>query len=79
MTPPLRLRGEWAGPPEDSGGIPGFYTMLDVRTNPEHPSHAEITQWFRHYDPKMIDEVLLNVGLANQYDAAKTRNAKKEL
>ncbi len=78
---PRYIAGEWAGPPEDSGGIPRFYSILDARADPEHPSHAEITQWFNHYDPKMIDEVLLNVGLAriaNQYHAAKTRIAKKE-
>jgi hypothetical protein len=78
---PRYIAGEWAGPPEDSGGIPGFYSILDARADPEHPNHAEITQWFNHYDPKMIDEVLLNAGLAriaNQYDAAKTRIAKKE-
>ncbi len=78
---PRYIGGEWAGPPEDSGGIPDLYSILDARADPEHPSHAEITQWFNHYDPKMIDEVLLNVGLAriaNQCHAAKTRIAKKE-
>ncbi len=78
---PRYIAGEWAGPPEDSGGIACFYSILDAKTDPEHPSHAEITQWFNHYDPKMIDEVLLKIGLAriaNQYDATNTRNAKKE-
>ncbi len=56
---PRYIGGEWAGPPEDSGGIPGFYNMLDARADPEHPSHAEITQWLNDYDPKLIDEVSL--------------------
>jgi hypothetical protein len=55
--------------------------MLGARADPKHPNHAEITQRFNYYDPKMIDEVLFNAGLAriaNQYDAAKTQSAKKE-
>ncbi len=78
---PRYIAGEWAGPPEDCGGIACFYSILDAKADPEHPNHAEITQWFNHYDPKMIDEVLLKIGLAritNQYDATNTRNAKKE-
>jgi len=60
---PRYIAGEWAGPPEDSGGIPGFYSMLDARADPEHPSHAEITQWLNDYDPKLIDEVSLKAAL----------------
>ena len=60
---PRYIAGERAGPPEDSGGIPGFYSMLDARADPEHPSHAEITQWLNDYDPKVIDEVLLRTAL----------------
>ncbi len=60
---PRYIGGEWTGPPEDSGGIPGFYSMLDARADPEHPSHAEITQWLNDYDPKLIDEVSLKAAL----------------
>jgi len=60
---PRYIGGEWAGPPEDSGSIPGFYSMLDARADPEHPSHAEITQWLNDYDPKLIDEVSLKAAL----------------
>ena len=60
---PRYVGGEWAGPPEDSGGMPGFYSMLDARADPEHPSHAEITQWLDDYDPKVIDEVSLKAAL----------------
>ncbi len=60
---PRYIGGEWAGPPEDSGGVPGFYSMLDARADPEHPSHAEITQWLNDYDPKLIDEVSLKAAL----------------
>lgn len=78
---PRYVGGEWAGPPEDCGGIPGFYSMLDAKTDPEHPSHAEITQWFNDYDPKVINKALLKIGLArmaNQYDATNSQNAKKD-
>ena len=60
---PRYVCGERAGPPEDSGGIPGFYSMLDARADPDHPSHAEIAQWFNDYDPKVIDEASLKAAL----------------
>ncbi len=37
--------------------------MLDARADPEHPSHAEITQWLNDYDPKLINEVSLRAAL----------------
>ena len=78
---PRYTAGEWAGPLEDCGGMACFYSILDAKTDPEHPSHAEMTQWFSHYDPKTIDEALLKIGLAriaNQCDATNSQNAKKE-
>ncbi len=38
---PQYIGGERNGPPEDCGGIPGFYQMLDAAADPAHPNHAE--------------------------------------
>ena len=78
---PRYVGGEWAGPPEDCGGIPGFYGMLDAMADPEHPEHAEVMDWLDEYDPKEIDELPLKIALgriANRRNAARTRLAKKD-
>ena len=77
---PRYIAGQWAGPPEDCGGIPGFYAMLDAMADPEHPDHAEIMEWLDEYDPKEIDELPLRIALdriAKRRNAARTRLAKK--
>jgi Plasmid pRiA4b ORF-3-like protein len=48
---PRYVGGERNGPPEDCGGIPGFYEMLAALADPKHPDHADAKQWFDDYDP----------------------------
>jgi hypothetical protein len=40
------LAGANACPPDDCGGVPGYYELLKVLGNPKHPEHAEIRDWF---------------------------------
>jgi hypothetical protein len=78
---PRYLAGEWNGPPEDCGGIPGFYQTLAAITDPEHPNHAEAIEWFDEYDPKEIDAVVIGYALsriANRRNAAAVRIARKK-
>lgn len=42
---PACLGGERACPPEDCGGIYGFYDLLEASRNPEHPRHLEQLEW----------------------------------
>jgi Plasmid pRiA4b ORF-3-like protein len=77
---PRYIGGAWNAPPEDCGGIPGFYEMLEARADPKHPNHAEVTEWLDDYDPKIIDELPIKYALgriANRRNAAKARLAKK--
>jgi hypothetical protein len=80
MSYPRYVAGERAGPPEDCGGLPGFYHALDALADPKHPDHAEIADWLDEYDPDEIDELPLKIALgrlANRRNAARTRLAKK--
>ena len=52
---PNYVGGEWAGPPEDCGGIPGFYQMLGVLGDPKHPDHAEVADYLEGWDPAEIE------------------------
>ena len=57
---PVCLAGERRGPPEDCGGIPGFYNLLEAISNPEHDQHEELLDWLGDaFDPEAfsVDEV----------------------
>ena len=43
-------------PPEDCGGIPGYYNILDVLKNKkENDEEDEILEWLGDYDPESFD------------------------
>ena len=60
LTLPLCVAGQFACPPEDCGGIPGFYDFLSAMANPKHPQHAELLEWHGgRFDPEAfsVEEV----------------------
>ncbi|MDP3677045.1 MAG: plasmid pRiA4b ORF-3 family protein [Novosphingobium sp.] len=69
---PRFIAGERDCPPEDCGGIPGFYEMLEARADPTHPDHAEISEWLDGYDPEELDIFPIEVALGR---IAARRNA----
>src|SRR6266436_3102855 len=42
---PTCLAGANACPPEDCGGIFGYYNLLEIMANPKHPEHTEMKEW----------------------------------
>jgi len=42
---PVCLAGKKACPPEDCGGVYGYYHMLDVVADPDHEEHDDIVEW----------------------------------
>lgn len=78
---PRFVDGERNCPPEDCGGTPGFYEMLEARDDPAHPDHAEISEWLDGYDPEELDVFPIEVALgriAARRNAAVKRFIKKE-
>ena len=69
---PRFIAGERDCPPEDCGGIPGFYEMLEARTDPTHPEHTEISEWLDGYNPDDLDVFPIQVALGR---IAARRNA----
>lgn len=60
MNHPVCIGGRGACPPEDCGGIWGYYDMLDAIQDPEHERHDEFREWLgEEFDPDAfsIDEV----------------------
>ena len=53
---PVCLAGANACPPDDCGGIPGYYNMLEALANPEHPDHEQLKDWIGgEWDAKRFD------------------------
>ena len=61
---PQFVAGEHNAPPEDCGGIPGFYAMLDAVADRHHPNRAQIKELLGDYDPDVIDTVPIGFALA---------------
>jgi hypothetical protein len=78
---PRLVRGEWAAPPEDCGGLPGFYELLDSLADPKHPGHDYASENFDGYDPNLVDVPIMNIALgriANRLRAARVTAAKRK-
>jgi len=81
LSYPRYTAGERNGPPEDCGGIPGFYATLDAAADPEHPDHAEAEERLDGYDPDTIEELPIQYALgrvANRRNAARARLTKRQ-
>lgn len=53
---PICVDGHLACPPEDCGGIGGFYNMLKILQDKKHPEYRETKAWVgRKYDPEDFD------------------------
>lgn len=52
---PTCLAGENACPPEDCGGIFGYYELLSVLKDASHPAHAELKKQYGSFDPATFD------------------------
>lgn len=77
---PRLVSGEMAGPPEDCGGLPGYYALLEARDDPDHPEHTMAAEILGGRDPKAMNDTLIAVGLGRmvrQLDAARARIKRK--
>ena len=53
---PLCLEGERACPPEDIGGIWGYYDFLEAMTDPKHEEHEHYREWYGgKFSPSQFD------------------------
>jgi hypothetical protein len=53
---PICIKGVRACPPEDIGGMWGYYRFLKILQDPEHPEHEDMMEWAGgHFDPEQFD------------------------
>ncbi|MRH41109.1 plasmid pRiA4b ORF-3 family protein [Aquibacillus halophilus] len=60
---PTLIDGAETAPPEDVGGIPGYYDFLAVYHDKKHPNYEEIRAWakeqkYKEYDVESINDIL---------------------
>ena len=61
---PICLAGKRACPPEDCGGIWGYYQLLETVGNPDDPEHDELREWLGgDFDPEDLDLDEINQSL----------------
>jgi hypothetical protein len=60
LTYPVCTAGKLACPPEDCGGIGGFYALLEALADPAHEEHDELRDWAGNYDPNAFSVDYVN-------------------
>lgn len=62
---PTCLSGKMACPPEDCGGVWGYYDLIEAVRDPKHERHAELIEWLGDdFDPERFDLDEVNEVLA---------------
>jgi hypothetical protein len=73
MTYPVCTDGRRACPPEDCGGIGGFYDLLDAISDPNHDQYEELCDWLGDgYDPEAFSIDNVNRVITRRRRPAKT-------
>jgi hypothetical protein len=60
---PVCIKGKRACPPEDCGGVGGYYHFLEAIQDPEHPDHDDMMEWREDFDPEAFDIDAINLWL----------------
>ena len=58
---PRLVDGERAAPPEDCGGMPGYFEFVHAIADRTHPQHKELKAWYGEpYDPSDMGREIIN-------------------
>jgi len=61
---PVCIKGKRACPPEDVGGVWGYYGFLEAIQDPDHPEHEDYLEWIgEDFDPEAFDLDAVNAAL----------------
>ena len=77
MVYPICIDGQLACPPEDCGGIPGFYDLLHAVRDTAHEQHQELRHWLGDdYDPEAFSVEAVNQVLTSLLPRRTTRSSR---
>lgn len=70
---PICIGGRRQCPPEDCGGVGGYYRLLEILNDPSHEEHADMLEWLglecaQEYDPEAFDADEVNGMLHESYE-----------
>ncbi len=66
---PICIKGKLACPPEDCGGIYGYYDLLDTLSDPGNPDYENMLEWVGgEFDPEAFSIEEVNGRLSNLAD-----------
>lgn len=57
------IAGKHAGPPEDCGGLPGLYNLIEIKNRPaakRSRDDREMIEWLGDWDPDYLDLATIN-------------------
>ena len=57
---PRCVDGKLACPPEDCGGVWGYYNLLEAIADPKHPEHDDLLEWVGEFDAEAFDLEAIN-------------------
>ncbi|MFW5891073.1 MAG: plasmid pRiA4b ORF-3 family protein [bacterium] len=60
---PILIDGEENTPPEDVGGLGGYYNFLKIYQNPDHPEYEQMKTWAESQGYKEFDKDWVNRSL----------------
>ena len=61
---PICIAGKMNCPPEDCGGIWGFYNLIEIMKDKKHPEYQHYLEWLGgKYDPEYFDKEEINLEL----------------
>lgn len=63
-TTPTCTHAAGACPPEDCGGLGGYYHLRLALNNANDPEYLRLKQCFPHFDPNFVDTKAINIALA---------------
>jgi len=79
MRYPACVAGKRKGPPEDCGGLWGFYELLEIQATPDHPEREERMEWLGgEYDPDDFSVEAANASLAARFGNVSNRPSRRK-
>ncbi len=73
---PVCIKGKMNCPPEDCGGIWGYYSLLEILSDPKHPQYEEMFEWMgeEKFNPEYFDAEEVNIHLHDFFSDYRSEN-----
>jgi hypothetical protein len=69
---PICTGGKLSAPPEDCGGLPGFYGLLEAIADPAHERYEQSLEWLGDsFDPESFSAAAINQHLDKMFRRAR--------